>query len=256
MTGSIFKRKLRTGVSWGYVFFGGWDENGKRIQVFKSGFTTKDAASRGVRAAIDEYEEQHGKVSREVGPQGRRVWAYSFDSLNESGFETKSEAEEALCKAIERRAADEQKQREDTAQAAVDAAGPPFAQYFAYWLREHASRRCAPKTLERYSDIGVYLIRELGEVRLNEMTTAKISGGHPSLARSWWSEHKSRTGRASARAQDRTAHGIAFVHRALRRRPVGGTYDPASNGEPPRVAAQVDEKKTRRARRSQASNAV
>ena len=174
MTGSIFKRKLRTGVSWGYVFFGGWDENGKRIQVFKSGFTTKDAASRAVRSAIDEYEEQHGKVSREVGPQGRRVWAYSFDGLNGSGFETKSDAENELRVAIERRDAEKVKQAENAAQAAVDAAGPRFAQYFEHWLKEHASRRCAPKTLERYGDIGVYLIRELGEVRLNEMTTAKI----------------------------------------------------------------------------------
>ena len=49
-----------------------------------------------------------------------------------------------------------------------------FAQYFEHWLKEHASRRCAPKTLERYGDIGAYLIRELGGVRLNEMTTGQI----------------------------------------------------------------------------------
>jgi len=174
MTGSIFKRKLITGVSWGYVFFGGWDENGKRIQVFKSGFTTKDAASRAVRSAIDEYEAQHGKVSREIGMQGRRVWAYSFDSLNESGFETKAEAEVALRNAIRRRGTEKEKQAANAAQATVEAAGPQFAQYFEHWLKEHASRRCAPKTLERYGDLGAYLIRELGDVRLNEMTTAKI----------------------------------------------------------------------------------
>ncbi|HEY1754190.1 MAG TPA: tyrosine-type recombinase/integrase [Bryobacteraceae bacterium] len=57
---------------------------------------------------------------------------------------------------------------------ASEKAGPPFPQYFNYWIKEHASRRCAPKTLERYRDIGRYLIRELGSVRLNEMTTAKI----------------------------------------------------------------------------------
>ncbi len=75
MTGSIFKRKLRTGVSWGYVFFGGWDENGKRIQMFKSGFPTKDAASRAVRVAIEEHEAKHGKVSRDIDARGRLVWA-------------------------------------------------------------------------------------------------------------------------------------------------------------------------------------
>jgi len=82
MTGSIFKRKLRTGVSWGYVFFGGWDENGKRIQMFKSGFPTKDAASRAVRVAIEHYEAKHGKVSRELDSHGRRVWAISFGDAN------------------------------------------------------------------------------------------------------------------------------------------------------------------------------
>jgi integrase len=170
MTGSIFKRKLKTGVSWGYVFFGGWDANGKRIQVFKSGFPTKDAASRAVRIAIDDHEVDHGKISREVDSRGRLVWAFSFGDEHVSGLEAKSQAELELRKAIDRRNAEKTKR----AEAETVSAGPPFTQYFEHWLKEHASRRCAPKTLERYSDIGVYLIRELGTERLNEMTTAKI----------------------------------------------------------------------------------
>jgi len=170
MTGSIFKRKRRTGVSWGYVFFGGWDENGKRIQVFKSGFPTKDAASRAVRVAIEQYEAAHGKVSREIDQRGRLVWAFSFGDARTSGFETKPEAELALQKAIARRDAEKAKE----AEVEAESGGPQFAHYFEHWLKEHASRRCAPKTLERYGDIGTYLIRELGEIRLNEMTTAKI----------------------------------------------------------------------------------
>jgi integrase len=170
MTGSIFKRKLRTGVSWGYVFFGGWDENGKRIQVFKSGFPTKDAASRAVRVAIERHEANNGKVSQEIDSCGRRAWALSFGDVHESGFETKPDAELALQNAIARRDTEKAKHAQD----AAESAGPPFAQYFKHWLTEHASRRCAPKTLERYGEIGVYLIREFGDVRLNEMTTAQI----------------------------------------------------------------------------------
>jgi integrase len=170
MTGSIFKRKLKTGVSWGYVFFGGWDENGKRIQVFKSGFPTKDAASRAVRVAIEQREATTGKISREIDSRGRLGWAFSFGDIHESGFETKPEAELALQKALARREAEKARQADDAAQSA----GPLFAQYFEHWLKEHASRRCAPKTLERYGDIGAYLIRELGGVRLNEMTTGQI----------------------------------------------------------------------------------
>lgn len=31
MIGCIFKRKLKSGTSWGYSFFAGRDQNGKRI---------------------------------------------------------------------------------------------------------------------------------------------------------------------------------------------------------------------------------
>ncbi len=95
---------------------------------------------------------------------------FSLGDEHESGFETKSEAELALQKALARSDAEKAKRAEDAAKSA----GPLFAQYFEHWLKEHASRRCAPKTLERYADLGAYLIRELGKVRLNEMTTAEI----------------------------------------------------------------------------------
>jgi hypothetical protein len=51
MTGRLFQRKLKSGASWGYAFFAGRDRNGKRIQIFKSGFETKAAASTASRAA-------------------------------------------------------------------------------------------------------------------------------------------------------------------------------------------------------------
>src|SRR5205085_9478122 len=42
MTGCIFKRKLPSGkISWGYCIDAGRDENGKRKQIFKSGFARK-----------------------------------------------------------------------------------------------------------------------------------------------------------------------------------------------------------------------
>lgn len=174
MTGSIFKRKLQAGVSWGYVFFGGWDEHGKRIQVFKSGFETKDAASKAVRAAIEKYEAANGKVSREIGSLGRRVWAFTLGDVHQTGYSSKREAETALRVAVRQREAERAAEKLRRVEEATEKAGPVFAHYFAHWLTEHASRRCAPKTLERYRDLGQYLIRELGEVRLNEMTTAKI----------------------------------------------------------------------------------
>jgi integrase len=170
MTGSIFKRKLKSGVCWGYLFFGGWDENGKRIQIFKSGFPTKDAASKAVRTAIENYEAASGKVRRDIGSQGRRTWSYSLGDTTREGFETKEDAERALQQAIQSRDADRKRQAED----AEKSVGPPIAEYLSYWLKEHASRRCAPKTLERYRDISGCLSRRIGEIRLNELTTAEI----------------------------------------------------------------------------------
>ena len=173
MTGCVFKRKRKSNVSWCYVFFGGWDANGKRVQISKAGFPTKDAASKAVRVAIEKYEADNGRVSREMGSQGRRIWAFSLGDVHETGYENKPDAEARLRRTVERRDAERDAQKLRQAEEAIAKAGPPFAQYFEHWLKEHANRRCAPKMLERYRELGAYLIRELGDVRLNEMTTAK-----------------------------------------------------------------------------------
>jgi integrase len=174
MTGCVFKRKRKSGVTWGYVFFGGWDAKDKRIQITKAGFPTKDAASKAVRVAIEKYEIDNGRVWREVGSQGERVWAFSLGDVSEAGYQSKAEAEAGFQRAVARRDRERKTEKLRQAQEAAEKAGPPFVEYFPYWLREHASRRCAPKTLERYEDMGRYLIRELGNARLNEMTTAEI----------------------------------------------------------------------------------
>jgi integrase len=116
MTGTITKRALKGGrFSWGYVFDAGHDARGKRIQVTKTGFSTKREAGDALRAAISKAELQ--------------------------------------------------------AQKRVTPAIPTFAEFFARWMEEHASRRCSPKTLEAYGQHGTYAIREFGSVPINELTT-------------------------------------------------------------------------------------
>jgi integrase len=57
MNGTITKRPRSDGkTSWGYSFFAGRDESGKRIQVTKSGFATKREASDALRAAIAKHQ--------------------------------------------------------------------------------------------------------------------------------------------------------------------------------------------------------
>ncbi len=165
MNGCVFKRNLKSGTTWGYSFFAGRDQNGKRINPFKSGYATKTAASAALRNAILDYERTHGKITKHRGILGTVTWGYILGDETKTGFPDQNVAAAALAAAVERRAAAEQ------APAEVD---PTFAEYIRNWLNEHAGRRLAPKTFERYKDFAEYLIRHLGETRLNDLTTALI----------------------------------------------------------------------------------
>src|ERR1039458_6405945 len=160
MNGCTFKRKLKSGISWGYSFDAGHDQDGKRVQQFKSGFDTKGAAAKAMRAAIEDYEKNHGKLTQHRGILGRVTWGFIFGEGKGTGFDSQAAAEAALLAAVDRRAAAE--------------VNPTFPEYIRYWLTEHAGRRCAPKTLERYRELSEYLIRQLGETHLNNLTTAQI----------------------------------------------------------------------------------
>src|SRR5579864_829905 len=57
MTGCIFKRTLPSGrITWGYSIDAGKDENGKRKQVFKSGFDRKVDAETALRQKLNEKD--------------------------------------------------------------------------------------------------------------------------------------------------------------------------------------------------------
>jgi hypothetical protein len=49
-----------------------------------------------------------------------------------------------------------------------------LAKHFMIYIDQHATRRCAPKTIERYRDLGKYLTRHLGTTPINELSTAQI----------------------------------------------------------------------------------
>lgn len=116
MTGTITKRPTKNGYSWGYSFFAGRDESGKRIQVTKSGFATKREASEALRRAIQEHQ----------------------------------------------------------AGTAVAKDTRTFAAFFEESLTEVAGRRCAPKTLERYRELGAYAVRKFGTVELQKLQAMAI----------------------------------------------------------------------------------
>jgi len=201
---AIFKRKLRSGVVWGYSFSLGHDESGKRMRLFGSGYRTKAEAGDAAQLAIADHQAVNGKITREPGPYGRSVWSYAWAGLNESGFVDEASARAALERAKERRAI-EDAQLANQARAHDELT---FADYFQIWIDEHAARRCAPKTTERYRELGRYLIRMLGATSVNKLTTD--SGGCPRISGPW----------------RRRLEGIS-------RRPAAGT----KNSSPPRDAA-------------------
>ena len=41
-------------------------------------------------------------------------------------------------------------------------------------MREHAERKCSPKTIERYGELGVYAAKHIGDARLNEIGTMQV----------------------------------------------------------------------------------
>src|SRR5450631_1664086 len=49
-----------------------------------------------------------------------------------------------------------------------------LAEYLNHWIADHAPRHCAPKTVERYRELGRYLAHHLGDTRINELTTGQI----------------------------------------------------------------------------------
>ncbi len=119
----------------------------------------------------------NGTITRRARKGGKFSWGYVFDAgedegkrvqLTKSGFATKREAGEALRDAIA---------MEQTRRGMSPAnASPTFAEFFGRWMREHAARRCSPKTLEAYGQHGAYAIREFGTVPLNKLTAELLEG--------------------------------------------------------------------------------
>src|SRR6185312_2457133 len=132
-------------------------------------------------------EAMTGTITKRARKGGKPSWGYVFDAgrdytgkrLQEtrSGFATKKEASDALRDAI---AVFEVKR-----DAAPVMAKPTFSAFFDTWMKEHASRNCAPKPLERYVELADYAIRQtievdsvehkLGDVALDRFTAMALT---------------------------------------------------------------------------------
>jgi integrase len=106
--------------------------------------------------------------------KGKPTFGYSFfagrkengsrDQRVKRGFATQKLAEDALREAI----AEHQKT------PAVERTMPTFAEFFARWHREYAVLHCAPKTAERYQELGHIASRYFGDIPLNRLDTMQL----------------------------------------------------------------------------------
>jgi integrase len=115
-----------------------------------------------------------GTIIQHKPKSGRKTFGYSlYLGRDESGkqlrqvkrgFTTEKEAQKALRDAL----------AEHERPAAPERTMPTFAEFFERWFTECAKRKCAPKTAERYHELGRVAIRHFGDKPLDKLDTMKL----------------------------------------------------------------------------------
>jgi integrase len=129
----------------------------------------------------------NGTIFKRKLPSGKVAWGYSIELGRDesgkrlrkfaSGFERKSDAEEARRRALN--------EKHDGNLLKPNPA--TLGEFLDEWLREYADKKCSPKTVERYRQLADYVRPHVGDVKLQEITALmlhrvfnklKESGGH------------------------------------------------------------------------------
>ncbi len=111
----------------------------------------------------------NGTITKRPLGKGRFSWGYCFDAgkdsggkrrqITKSGLSTKAAASDALREAIKR----------NQAGASAGKHKGTFAEFFEQWMKEYVLRKCAPKTAERYEQLGQYAVAKFGGMRLQDL---------------------------------------------------------------------------------------
>src|SRR5215472_14414183 len=109
-----------------------------------------------------------GTIIEHTPKRGKKTFGYSlFLGRDENGkqlrqvkrgFKRKKDAQEALRKAIEER----------ECMPAVERSVPTFREFFERWHSDK-KRHCAPKTAERYYELGQYAVRLFGSTPIDQL---------------------------------------------------------------------------------------
>ena len=116
----------------------------------------------------------NGRTFKRTLPSGRVTWGYSIDAgqdkdgkrkrIFKSGFDRKGDADTALRQKLNQRDEGE----------LVKPDPQTLAAFVEEWFREYGSRKCSPKTLERYKSLAAYVVRHLGDARLQELSALAL----------------------------------------------------------------------------------
>ncbi len=108
-----------------------------------------------------------GTITKRARSTGKPAWGFYFLAGHDeagkriqhtkSGIATKREAEDALRLAL-------LDFKASSSGTIAPSEIPTFAAFFERWMQEHANRKCAPKTIERYGELGAYAIRQSVEI--------------------------------------------------------------------------------------------
>ena len=180
-------------------------------------------------------------VKKRTYNSGKTVWYFIIDApgstranrrqIKESGFATKNEARNAEAG----RRVEEQKKYELTqARSVVDAPLPKtLGALLKEFFQEHAEKKLAPKTVERYREQAGYLAQELLEMPLEGITALHLGREWNRLLESGGHHRKTKAARSLSAKTVRNIAGVvssAFA-RAIRWGLV--TSNPVQNSEPP-----------------------
>ena len=173
---------------------------------------------------------------------GKTVWRYLFSGpgstrqdrrlFGEVGFASKQEAIDAEAK---RRTKELQKYELAKAGASAVAAVLPttLAMLLREFFRQHAEEKLAPKTIERYRELAVYLAPELLAMPLGEITPLHLSREWSRLLKTGGHHRKTKLARPLSAKSVR--HVAGLVSSAFARAERWGlvTTNPVTRSEPP-----------------------
>lgn len=150
-------------------------------------------------------------------PSGSITWGYSIDigrdesgkrkQIFKSGYKTKGEADTAL----------RNKLNEKDAGDLVKPDPQTFTAFTDEWFREYGSRKCSPKTLQRYRELANYVTKTVLDVRLQDLTALMLERVFNRLKDSGGFDPNAKKARPLSAM---TVHHIAAVTKVILRKAV------------------------------------